>query len=51
MSIGMGAEMVSDLFQKATDIASCIVFMDEIDAVGRDRGAGVGGGKDEREQT
>ena len=51
MFIGIGAARVRDLFQKAGENAPCIVFIDEIDAVGRERGAGVGGGNDEREQT
>ena len=51
MFIGIGAARVRDLFKKASENAPCIVFMDEIDAVGRERGAGVGGGNDEREQT
>merc|ERR1712051_918998 len=51
MFIGIGAARVRDLFQKAAENAPCIVFIDEIDAVGRERGAGVGGGNDEREQT
>ena len=51
MFIGIGAARVRDLFRKASENAPCIVFIDEIDAVGRERGAGVGGGNDEREQT
>merc|ERR1712232_692610 len=51
MFIGIGAARVRDLFQKASENAPCIVFIDEIDAVGRERGSGVGGGNDEREQT
>ena len=51
MFIGIGASRVRDLFKKASENAPCIVFIDEIDAVGRERGAGVGGGNDEREQT
>ena len=51
MFIGIGAARVRDLFKKASENAPCIVFIDEIDAVGRERGAGVGGGNDEREQT
>merc|ERR1712159_328784 len=51
MFIGIGAARVRDLFQKASENAPCIVFIDEIDAVGRERGAGIGGGNDEREQT
>ena len=51
MFIGVGASRVRDLFQTAKKNAPCIVFIDEIDAVGRQRGAGLGGGNDEREQT
>lgn len=51
MFVGVGASRVRDLFGKAKKAAPCIVFIDEIDAVGRQRGAGVGGGHDEREQT
>ena len=51
MFVGVGASRVRDLFKKAKDKAPCIVFIDEIDAVGRQRGAGIGGGNDEREQT
>nr|QCI08239.1 Cell division protein FTSH [Pterothamnion crispum] len=51
MFVGVGASRVRDLFKKAKDNAPCIVFIDEIDAVGRQRGTGVGGGNDEREQT
>lgn len=51
MFIGIGASRIRDLFQKASENSPCIVFIDEIDAVGRERGAGVGGGNDEREQT
>ncbi|QQR55647.1 ATP-dependent zinc metalloprotease FtsH [Candidatus Peregrinibacteria bacterium] len=51
MFVGVGASRVRDLFKKAKRNAPCIVFMDEIDAVGRQRGTGVGGGHDEREQT
>lgn len=51
MFVGVGASRVRDLFKKAKENAPCIVFIDEIDAVGRSRGAGVGGGNDEREQT
>ena len=51
MFVGVGASRVRDLFEKAKKNAPCIVFIDEIDAVGRQRGAGVGGGHDEREQT
>ena len=49
--VGVGASRVRDLFRKAKEKAPCIVFIDEIDAVGRQRGAGIGGGNDEREQT
>ncbi len=49
--VGVGASRVRDLFQKAKEKAPCIIFIDEIDAVGRQRGAGIGGGNDEREQT
>ena len=51
MFVGVGASRVRDLFKTAKEAAPCIVFIDEIDAVGRIRGAGVGGGHDEREQT
>ncbi|ERL04635.1 ATP-dependent zinc metalloprotease FtsH [Mitsuokella sp. oral taxon 131] len=51
MFVGVGASRVRDLFEQAKKSAPCIVFIDEIDAVGRQRGAGVGGGHDEREQT
>ena len=51
MFVGVGASRVRDLFEQAKQAAPCIVFMDEIDAVGRHRGAGLGGGNDEREQT
>ena len=51
MFVGVGASRVRDLFKKAKEKAPCIVFVDEIDAVGRRRGAGLGGGHDEREQT
>jgi cell division protease FtsH len=51
MFVGVGAGRVRDLFHKAKQTAPCIVFIDEIDAVGRQRGAGLGGGNDEREQT
>lgn len=51
MFVGVGAARVRDMFQKAKASAPCIVFIDEIDAVGRKRGAGLGGGHDEREQT
>lgn len=51
MFVGVGASRVRDLFRKAKENAPCIVFIDEIDAVGRQRGTGIGGGNDEREQT
>ncbi len=51
MFVGVGASRVRDLFEQAKKTAPCIVFVDEIDAVGRKRGAGLGGGNDEREQT
>lgn len=51
MFVGTGASRVRDMFKKAQQAAPCIVFIDEIDAVGRQRGAGMGGGNDEREQT
>jgi cell division protease FtsH len=51
MFIGIGAARIRDLFKKASETTPCIVFIDEIDAVGRERGAGIGGGNDEREQT
>lgn len=51
MFVGVGASRVRDMFQKAKSSAPCIIFIDEIDAVGRKRGAGLGGGHDEREQT
>jgi cell division protease FtsH len=51
MFVGVGASRVRDLFEQAKKNAPCIVFIDEIDAVGRHRGAGMGGGHDEREQT
>ncbi|HEY6835314.1 MAG TPA: ATP-dependent zinc metalloprotease FtsH, partial [Gaiellaceae bacterium] len=51
MFVGVGASRVRDLFEQAKQAAPCIVFIDEIDAVGRHRGAGLGGGHDEREQT
>jgi cell division protease FtsH len=51
MFVGVGASRVRDLFEQAKKAAPCIIFIDEIDAVGRQRGAGVGGGHDEREQT
>nr|YP_010850503.1 Cell division protein FTSH [Lophurella caespitosa]WGH13108.1 Cell division protein FTSH [Lophurella caespitosa] len=51
MFVGVGASRVRDLFKKAKENAPCIIFIDEIDAVGRQRGTGIGGGNDEREQT
>ncbi|QXE26551.1 cell division protein FtsH [Richelia sinica FACHB-800] len=51
MFVGVGASRVRDLFKKAKDNAPCLIFIDEIDAVGRQRGAGIGNGNDEREQT
>lgn len=51
MFVGVGASRVRDLFEQAKKTAPCIIFIDEIDAVGRQRGAGLGGGHDEREQT
>ncbi|MBI2514856.1 ATP-dependent metallopeptidase FtsH/Yme1/Tma family protein [Candidatus Wolfebacteria bacterium] len=51
MFVGVGSSRVRDLFQTAKRAAPCIVFIDEIDAIGRERGAGIGGGHDEREQT
>src|SRR5438876_53421 len=51
MFVGVGASRVRDLFEQAKQNSPCIIFMDEIDAVGRHRGAGLGGGHDEREQT
>ena len=51
MFVGVGASRVRDLFQQGQKHAPCIVFIDELDAVGRQRGAGLGGGHDEREQT
>ncbi|PSP18067.1 MAG: cell division protein FtsH [Cyanobacteria bacterium QS_8_64_29] len=51
MFVGVGASRVRDLFKKAKENAPCLVFVDEIDAVGRQRGSGIGGGNDEREQT
>lgn len=51
MFVGVGASRVRDMFEQAKKSAPCIIFIDEIDAVGRQRGAGVGGGHDEREQT
>ena len=49
--VGVGASRVRDLFQKAKENAPCIIFIDEIDSIGRQRGSGIGGGNDEREQT
>ena len=51
MFVGVGASRVRDMFEQAKKQAPCIIFIDEIDAVGRQRGAGLGGGHDEREQT
>ena len=51
MFVGVGASRVRDLFDQAKKSSPCIVFIDEMDAVGRQRGAGIGGGHDEREQT
>jgi cell division protease FtsH len=51
MFVGVGASRIRDMFNEARKFAPCIIFMDEIDAVGRHRGAGIGGGHDEREQT
>jgi cell division protease FtsH len=51
MFVGVGASRVRDMFEQAKKAAPCIIFIDEIDAVGRSRGAGIGGGNDEREQT
>ena len=51
MFVGVGASRVRDLFEQAKQASPCIIFIDEIDAVGRHRGAGLGGGHDEREQT
>jgi len=51
MFVGVGASRVRDMFEQAKKNAPCIIFIDEIDAVGRQRGAGIGGGNDEREQT
>ena len=51
MFVGVGASRVRDLFEEAKKNSPCIIFIDEIDAVGRQRGAGLGGGHDEREQT
>ena len=51
MFVGVGASRVREMFKDAKQAAPCIIFIDEIDAVGRQRGAGLGGGHDEREQT
>ena len=51
MFVGMGAARVRDLFEQGRKSAPCIIFIDELDAVGRSRGSGLGGGHDEREQT
>ena len=51
MFVGVGASRVRDMFEQGKRNAPCIIFIDEIDAVGRSRGAGMGGGNDEREQT
>ena len=51
MFVGVGASRVRDLFKQARECSPCIIFLDEIDAVGRKRGSGMGGGHDEREQT
>ena len=51
MYVGVGASRVRDLFEQAKKVAPAIIFIDEIDAVGRQRGTGLGGGHDEREQT
>lgn len=51
MFVGVGASRVRDLFNKAKMNSPCLIFIDEIDAVGRQRGTGIGGGNDEREQT
>ncbi|MFN9989017.1 MAG: ATP-dependent zinc metalloprotease FtsH [Cyanobacteriota bacterium] len=51
MFVGVGASRVRDLFKRAKENSPCLIFIDEIEAVGRQRGAGIGGGKDEREQT
>jgi cell division protease FtsH len=51
MFVGVGASRVRDMFEQGRKHAPCIIFIDEIDAVGRSRGAGLGGGNDEREQT
>ena len=51
MFVGVGASRVRDMFEQGKKNSPCIIFIDEIDAVGRHRGAGLGGGNDEREQT
>ena len=51
MFVGMGAARVRDLFKQAEEKAPCIIFIDEIDAIGKSRDSGIGGGNDEREQT
>ena len=51
MFVGVGASRVRDMFEQGRKHSPCIIFIDEIDAVGRSRGAGLGGGNDEREQT
>ncbi|WP_163599378.1 AAA family ATPase, partial [Moraxella catarrhalis] len=51
MFVGVGASRVRDMFEQAKKNAPCLIFIDEIDGVGRQRGAGLGGGHDEREQT
>ena len=51
MFVGVGASRVRDMFEQGKKNSPCIIFIDEIDAVGRSRGAGLGGGNDEREQT
>ena len=51
MLVGVGASRVRDMFEQGKKNSPCIIFIDEIDAVGRSRGAGLGGGNDEREQT
>ena len=51
MFVGVGASRVRDMFEQGKENSPCIIFIDEIDAVGRHRGAGLGGGNDEREQT